>query len=257
MPTYDEIAELLAFGKPMGVTWPPRPPRPLPHKDAREYALERLRTFISLLVFRRTMETSRPAQGFRLKEPRIHIYQPDDVHDLTPPAMAFLPGRGFHEPLGLGPPLPIEGTIDKYGQGTVLVWQSDYTELFTIEVFSAKHAIRRAIVAGLKTVLRANETSLSTDLLLPEYFDQVARFWLNESTYLDNPEVVKNRRTAHLFVELVVPEVFLIDYVTLTSIIDLGGPDANEVYDGNVFLDFGETPVDPSILRSRCAEDDS
>lgn len=258
VPTNEEIANLLAFGVPMGTVWPPRPPRPLNDKDAREQALERLAEFISLLVFRRTMEPNVPPRGFQLPRDRIHVYQPDDLKDVEFPAIAFLPGRGMHVPQGLGPPLPMEDTQDVYGAGTVLVKQSDYVETFTIEVLSAKHAFRRAIVAGLKQALRSTDTTLSTDLSLPGYFDQVARFWLDESTYIDdNPEVVKNRRRAHLFVELTVPEVFLIDYVELRPIVDLGGADASEVYDGNLWLDFGETPFNSGTARSRCSGDSS
>lgn len=255
MATNAELAELLAFGVPFGTVWPARPPRPLLDKDAREHSLERLREFISLLVFRRTMAKNEAPKGFQIPKERIHVYQPDDPYDIELPAIAFVPGRGFHEEWGLGPPRPIEDTADVFAPGTVLVQQSDYVEIFTIEVLSAKHATRRAIVAGLKQALRATDTSLSTDLSLPSYFDQIARFWLDESTYIDEPESVKNRRRAQMFVELRVAEVFLVDYVTMTSIVDLGGSDASEVFDGNLWLDFGTTPVDTRIIRPECAGD--
>jgi hypothetical protein len=245
------VADLLAFGRPLGTVWPARPPRPLPDKDAREHSLEVLREFISRLVFRRTMEENVEPQGFQVPLDRIHIYQPDDPKEAGFPSIGFLPGRGFHESYGLGPPLPVENTVDVFGPGTVLVRQSDYVELFTIEILSAKHAVRRAIVAGLKTALRANDSSLSTDLKLANYFDQTARFWLDESTYMQEAAAVRNRRRAHLFVELRVAEVFLVDYVNMKLIVDLGGVEATEVYDGNLFLDFGET----SLVERRCSDD--
>lgn len=249
------LAELFAFSPPYGSVWPPRPSQPLPDKDAREYALERFALFISLLVFRRTMAPGQKARGFRIPRQRVHVYQPDDVEDVAFPAVAFIPGRGYHEEFGLGPAMPIEETADVYAPGTVLVRQSDYVETFTVEVLSAKHAIRRSVIAGLKQVLRSSEERLSTDLVLPDYYDQVAQFSMAESEYIEGPETVKNRRIGHLYVELRVPEVFLTNYVPLVPIVDLGGPDQDNVFDGNVWLDFGETRFGPEVLRPRCEGD--
>jgi hypothetical protein len=251
---WDAIAELFAFGRPIGEVWPRRPDRPLADKDAREHALEQLRKFISLLVFRRTMEPGAPARGFRVPIDQIHVYQPDDAKLIKLPAIGFLPARGHHEEFGLGPPQPIEETQDVYGPGTVLVYQSDYVELFTVEVFAAKHAIRRGVMAGLKDVLRACDSSAAIGLKLPGYYDRVARFWMPDSQYVQEPEIVKNRRRGQLFIELRVPEVRLVDYVTMRPVVDLGGADASEVYDGNVWLDFGETPVDSRIVRPECED---
>lgn len=203
----------LLTGIPFGKVYPPEPPPAgLPDKDAREHALERFADFISLLVFQRTGSIGGKPISFRVPRESVHIFQPDDVKDLTFPCIGILPGRGVHESYGLGPPVMLDDTVDLFGKGTVLVRQSDYTETIVVEVIGAKHAERRAIVAGLKEALRAVDDSYATRMILPDYFDQVAEFSLNDSQYIDDDHAVRNRRRAHLFVDLVVPEVFLVRY---------------------------------------------
>lgn len=203
---------------------------PLPDKDGRQLALERLKRFVSLLRFRRTARVGQPALGFRLPPESIHLYLPDDPKDANLPSVAFLPGAGLHDTQGLGPPVALEETADLYGPGTAVVRLGEYVEEFVIEVMAAKHAARRAIVAGLTTALRAQEESSALRLSLPDYFGAAASFALLGSSYLEEPAAVKNRRRAHLFVELRVPELAFVRIAKLRPEIQL------HVVDGNLGL---------------------
>lgn len=215
---------------------PRRPRPPLPDRDARDYALRRLREFLSVLNYRRTAAPGEEPIAFRIPKSNIHVYQPDDIVNLPLPGFAFVPGRGFHETYGLGPPAILESTRDVYGPGTALVRFSDYVETFTLECWAGKHAERRAMMAGVKTALRQNDGSYAIKLTLPEYFDQVAEFSLDESYYVDGDQVVRNRRRGHLFVGLRVVEVGLANFNELNPVLQGPGGVADvEVLDGNLY----------------------
>jgi len=227
----DERLQDLVRGRLLGDLWPSVPLRPLPDIGAREYALRRLRQYISLLVFRRTEGPGLAPQAFRIPADKINIYQPDDVKDPPDlPGIAMLPGTMDHEYWGLGSPRPDEETIDKYAPGTVVVWLSDYYETFLLDIWSAKHAMRRAITEGLKVGLRLQEDTMALNLTLPDYFDQIATFNLiGGPGYLEDAEVAKNRRHAQIPIEVWVPEVVLVDYRRLKIRLDFGGPGARYI----------------------------
>jgi hypothetical protein len=191
-----------------------QPPTTLPAKDAREHALVRLGDFIAALVFQRTGDHDGDATiPFQVPRETIHHYNPNDTTQLTPPAIGLVPGKGVEDMYALGPALVLEETRDVFGPNTVLVQYGEYVEDFMIEVFSAKHPERRAIVAGLKEMMRASENSSALWLTLPHYFDQVAVFELNGSEYVEDPDTIRNRRHAYLSVTLRVPQMSLINYV--------------------------------------------
>ena len=211
MPLPPEVQQILAnTTSPFGRVWPPRAEEPTPAVDARTHALRRFRQFLSLLRFNRTDQGSHVIP-FQVPIANILIEQPDDPKVLKFPSIAILPGVGQNEPVGLGPPKVIEETADVFGLGTALVLESEYSETLTVEVWASTRAERRALVAGISVALRAVEDSYSTRIKLPEYFDQVAEFWLDETRYIDDPDVVRGRRRAHLMVGLRVPEVYLIN----------------------------------------------
>lgn len=205
----------------VGVVYPPAPAVAMRDKDAREYALERLREYILALVFERTGEQEGQSESFRLSPDNVHTYQPDDVTELGFPALGFLPTRGVSEPYGLGPPVLQDETVDRYAPGTALLLLGDYTEELVLEVVATKQATRRAIVAGLKEALRVGEDTYALKLTLPAYFDQVAQFTLGDVEYLDDPGVVQNRRRAHVHVWLQVTEVALVNVRRLQSSVEV------------------------------------
>jgi len=246
----------LLVGVAAGTVWPPRPPPVLPDKDARDLALERLALYMSCLTFRRTMEKNAPPQKFRIPRERVHVYQPDDVHRLEFPAIGIVHGQGFHEYYGLGPPEFVPGSEGKAGPGTGLLRLSDYVERVTIEVMAHKHSFRRAIVAGLTAALRGSMTSSRIQLHVPGYYGIPASFSLEETMYLDEPDNVRNRRRAHLFVEMRINEVQPVTAVPMQPpIVDFGGgPNDDNIFDGNYYLDLNGTVFG---VRRPCPDEDS
>ena len=201
-----------AFGR---VRHPTASPAPgLQHRDARSHALSTLREFISLLNFSRAGDLPDGAPiRFRVPEERIHVYQPDDVQQtLGKPGIGFLPGRAVHEPYGLGPGEVLDDTADRFGDGLVLVRRSDHVETFPVEVVVDKAPVRDGIVAGLKEALQMDDRSGALRLVCRSYFDIVASFRLEQSENIDEADGTNNRRRAHLFVLLQIPEVALVRY---------------------------------------------
>lgn len=196
---------------PLGVVYPPRPAQPLPDFDARTHGLRRLREFLSVLDLRRTGIKGGQPITYRIPIANIHTEQPDNVEDLAFPGVGMLPGRGNHLTYGLGGPKLLDSTLDVYGVGTALACLSDYVEQFTLELWASQRAERRSMVAGITTALRSSERSYSIRLTLPGYFGQVVAFSLDDQQYVDDPDVIRGRRRAHLFVTMTIPEVVLVN----------------------------------------------
>jgi hypothetical protein len=234
--------EQMVAGTLVGTVEPVRPRPRLPAEEAREHALKALATFLSLVTFQRTNGAGQVTQGLRIPRDRIFTHQPDDPEEAQLPSIAFIPAEGIEEYYGLGPSEPIEGTEDEWGMGTVLYRACDYVETFTIEVYCAKHAIRVALRAGIQSVFRMLEESSALRLRLPDYYNQVASFSLEGGNLSDELEGVRNRRRGQLMVQLQVREVFLANYVQLSPIVELGGPDAEHVVDGNLVASLDVDP---------------
>lgn len=218
------------YNNQLNAVWPPLPAPPLPHKDARAYALERLREYICALVFYRTGAvdpTPGPPIPFQLPVASVHLAQPDDITNLDMPAIGVIPGRGVHETYGLGPPDIIEGSDGLAGPGTVLLRQSEYIETFILEVWGSKNAERRALMAGLKAAFRNSDGSYAIRMQLPAYYDIIATYSLNESQYIDGDEPVRNRRRGHLMIEMRVDEVMPTNVRPLTAIVETTVLDAS------------------------------
>lgn len=209
--------------QPIGLVFPPRSDAPaLPDKGAREIALRRFADFISRLPFMRTMKG--PPQPFCVPRDQIHINQPDSVvgadGGVKLPTIAFLTSQADETTDGfLGPSDIIDGTEDLFAPDSALFYLSEHTENLIIEVVSAKPATRRAIVEGLKQVLRSSDDSGALRLSLPDYFNQDATFSLLDSTYVEDQDAVRNRRKAHLTVLLTMSEVMLANAVTLQPLV--------------------------------------
>lgn len=203
------------FGSWFGQVYPERQSGPLPPATARDHALRRFREFFSLLVFSRKGTDPEHPISFSIPAERIFVEQPDDIPDQKAPALGMIPSRGIHNTYGLGPPDLLDDSFDVYGLGTALLLQGEYTESFQVEVWSSHPAERQALLAGVQGALRVSQRSQALTLTLPDYFDRVATFRLDESQNVDDPDVVRGRRRGQLMVELTVPEVLLVDVVTL------------------------------------------
>ncbi len=211
----------MVVGSVFGTVQPTPQERPLPDFDARSHALRRFADFLALCEFSRTGDEGGAPVRYRVPRANIFVEQPDDVSRLRFPSLAFIGQRGKHEPYGLGPAALLDDTRDVYGKGTALLDLGEYQEAFTIEVWSSHPAERRSLIAGLTTVLRLDEASQSVTLTLPGYYDRTACFWLNESHYNDDPDIIRGRRRGAVFAELRVQEVALVDAVTLRPIVDV------------------------------------
>lgn len=186
---------------------------PLPDRDARTVALERLRDFLLLTTFRRTVAPGQPSgQAFRLKEHQIHLEQPSDAGgEADLPSIAFLPlpGPGVHDTAGMGPMRLLDETFGLYGEDTAVVRFGEYVEPFTVEVVAAHTGHRRGLVAGLEAVFRLVAESQTLRLTLPRLFGSIANFELTGTRYFEDPLVAQNRRRAHLNVTMTVSDVWI------------------------------------------------
>lgn len=220
----EAVVEVFPVGSEFGVVETvigERAPVPLPAVDARTFALRELRKFISLLVFNRPGRKGGKLESFTIEPKNIHLEQPDHVKDMRFPAIAFIPGRGRYETFGLGPARLDESTYNVYAPGTALVQIAEYTEMLTLEAWATKIPERRAIIAGLETVLGSFDNSWSLTLRIPNYFNRTATFSLAERQNIDEPDNVRNRRRAHMFIELTVGIVRLVNVTDLTPYVAL------------------------------------
>ncbi len=211
------ISKALSFivGRWFGDVYPAKEPAPLPSADARDHALRRFREFLAALVFSR--KGDRPGEDIAFQVPieSIFVDQPDDPQRLTFPAISIVSARGDHDTYRLGPFDLQDDTLDVYGKGTALLDQGWYEETFTLEVWGNHPADRLALLAGIKAALRVSQRSYALILSLPSYYDQQAQFSLEASQSVDDPSVIQGRRRAQIYIELGVPEVLLVNAVTL------------------------------------------
>lgn len=188
-----------------GNVYPPRPPQPLPTTDPRTAALKVYADFLSTLEFRVPgMKNTNETIKFQVPRNRIYIEEPDNVDDgASLPRIVFSPGRGKYDYFNLGPARVLEDTVDVWAPGTALISPGDYVETFTLEVWAAKRAERRAIIAGIEATMLDEETSTTLRLILPRYYEFIAEFSLENRELVEEPvESVRNRRRAHLYIEL-------------------------------------------------------
>lgn len=196
----------------VGVGMPPgRPAVPSPAVDARTHAMRAFQRFLSTLRFFRAGNVGGDPTCFQVPEADIFIEMPDNVEDLRFPSLAFLPSRANYDSYGLGPAQMMEDTLDVYGPGTTLVQQAEYSETFAVEVWASKKAERRALLAGIETALMSFDDSWALRMRLPDYYDRTAVFALSQREVFDDPDVVRNRRRGHLYVELRVDVVRLVN----------------------------------------------
>jgi hypothetical protein len=188
-----------------------QPLQKLPTGDARSYALDAYADFLSDLVFELPGEDTTP---FRIPRDNIFTEQPPDPQQLVFPAIAFVPVRGRHDQFGLGPNMLVDSSFGVYAPNTALLPFGEYVETFTLEIWAPHGPVRTSILAGINAAMRRAERSQDLLLQLLDYFGVVARFAHDESEYIDDADVVRNRLRAHFYVQLIVPEVLLVDATT-------------------------------------------
>lgn len=215
MSVFDAFMKYLAGRSFFGRTTPCNKPRSLPAYDPRTHALHRFADFLAALEWSKTGNIDGPDIAYQIPREDIYTEQPDDPASLNFPSIAFLSARGLHDQYTLGPSQTIDETYEQFGRGTVLIHQGEYIETFMVEVWGSHIAERRSVLAGIEAVMRLNERSNALQLTLPDYFNRVASFSLIDSQYVDDPDVVRGRRRGQVAVELRVPEVLLVDAITM------------------------------------------
>lgn len=229
----------LIFGDPFGEIFPPKPNPEPPAIDGRTVALRLLREYIAAQNFWRSMGPNVPPKKFNIPEEHIHIEWPDNEEDLVTPSIAFAQkSDGVYEAYGLTCYVD-ERTADVFAPGTVVQWQSEYVETFTIEVRASKKAERRGIIAALETALTPTEQMYGLRFRMPDYFDQLVCFTLQSRKLNDDPNSAKDQRSASLEVLMRHNTVALVNYRPLTPMVGVN-TDVDETTGLPVVLDTDE-----------------
>ena len=177
-------------------------------------------------MFSRKGDAGGPSIAFTIPKERIFTEQPDDPQRLDFPALGMLPGLGSTDPGILGPLGEIDGTLDRYAPGTMLLDQGWYAETFTIECWSNHPAEREAVMGGIEAALRVSQRSSALVLTLPGYFDRLAQFSLENAQHVDDPSVIQGRRRGQIMVALGVQPVLLVHAVTMEPYVVVNAVDA-------------------------------
>ena len=193
---------------PLGAVYPGNRKR-FPEQDGREIALAALRKYLAAIPF---ADPEKASETLRIEEKDIHAEWAADGQEPALPAAGVVSAPADLDFEYLGGQIYLDDTLDKYGQGTALVFFGYHTEDLVIEVWCRDVPQRRAVVAGLKLAFWASDGRGSIDLVLDKYYDRSARFWLHKAWVPDEPEGLRGgRRRALLTVRLQVPEVLLVD----------------------------------------------
>jgi hypothetical protein len=144
-----------------------------------------------------------------------------------------LPGAGEYQPVGLTPYV-VESTRDEERKDCALQVMGEYFEAFTVECWADSMPLRRSLVAALEDAFVPSEAIYGLRFRMPDYHDQTVCFTLATSMRPDDPDAVRNRRWAHLglemrfeVVKLVPVEGFRPEVEVGTFEFGLGGPDSD------------------------------
>lgn len=221
MATFTEELRRLVMGDPFGSVFPPRPdPPPMP-KDGRTYALEVLRKYLAAQTYYRPGGKGERPISFRIPEDRIIIDVADYNADLLMPNMVFLAApKADYATLGLTAFLE-EGSFDKFQRGTVLQYQSEYTETFSLELWTSSKAELRGVLAVLEAALTPTEQMYGIRFRVPSYYDQLVCFTLNSREQFNDGDMAKNRRRVALSIEMRFNIVALVNAETFKPATDV------------------------------------
>lgn len=239
MPSLSQRLRDLIWGQPFGDVSPPRPDPIPPAFDAATAAKKVLKLYLSELTFYRAGDAGGGDPiAFRVPDAQIKIEPIDSVDDAQMPAITFVPGPGKSEALGLGAYIE-ETSKDVFAPGTVVQWQSEYSETFTIEIACATRAQRRAIVAGIVRAMSPTEFMYGIRFRMPDYFNQLVVFVVNQRTISrDFGSSMKRRHMAEIEVEMRLTEVSLQNYVAVQPRVDVDVKSPGSSFDPATELDL-------------------
>jgi hypothetical protein len=207
---------LVANQHPFGEVFPAKENPPPLAIDGRTAALRVLREYVCNQIFYREAAPGLPPIPFVVTPDRFHIEQPDNNQDMTFPSIAVRPGAdASFVAIGLGVYVE-EETRDLYSPGTVLQWQSEYTEKIRLEINTAYKSERRGMLAALETALSPTELMYGLRFKMPEYYDELVCFSLfRRGIDPDDASAAINRRSAWLELEMRFNVVALVNYLPL------------------------------------------
>ena len=198
-----------------GAAYPVRPaPQPL-SVDGRTIALQTLAQYIANITFYRPGDAvGGPPIPFSIPESSFFIEMPDDKQSMPFPAIAVVNDVANYDVIGLTSYVE-EDSLDVFGRGTVVQWQSEYVENIQLEVWCNMKAERRAILGGIETAMSPTEQQSGMRFHMPTYFNQLVCFTLNNRKVIDEPDSLRKRRRATLGIEMRFNIVRLINAVTM------------------------------------------
>jgi hypothetical protein len=201
---------------PWGEVWPPKPNPSFLAVDGRTVALNILADYIASLTFFLPGAVGNPPTPFVIPRANVYIEWPDYTEEMPFPSVAVVHSRADYNVIGLVSYVE-EDTRDVFAPGTVVQWQSEYTETINLEVWTAKKAQRRSILAGLETAITPTEQMSGLRFKMPDYYNELVCFTLNRREVMDEPDAARNRRRAQLEIEMRFNVVALVNYLPLQT----------------------------------------
>jgi hypothetical protein len=220
-----EVRDVL-WGNPFGEVYPRRPTPIPPVYDGRTAALRILRKYISELTFYRpggkdVIGNQKDPIAFSIAERDIHVERPDDEEEMRLPALALLAKtNGDYEAIGMTSVVE-EDSFEKYAPGTVLIWMSEYSENFDIEIWAETKQQRRAITLGLEQALSPIEQMAGIRFLMPDYYEQLVCFELQTREVIEDDTDLLVRRKAKMEVQMRFNVVALVPVNLLEPAVDV------------------------------------
>ena len=191
----------LIKGRLYGLIYPAKAaPAPL-SVDGRTVALETLAQYIAALTFYRPGAEGQPPIPFNIPTTSFFIEQPDAKTSMPFPSISVVHDTANYDVIGLVSYVE-EDSLDVYGKGTVVQWMSEYIEDIQLEIWVNTKAERRAILGGIETSMSPTEQQSGVRFHMPDYYDQLVCFELNNRKLVDNPESAKGRRSATLGIKM-------------------------------------------------------
>jgi hypothetical protein len=172
-------------------------------KDGRTCALEALGRYLTENVYRRLGDAvdpspvpgQAPAKAFSLPAANFYTDEPDPEQDMLFPSIAVAGGDAEKSKwLGGGEPDP--ESRDVWAPGTVLVPLWRHEEDLQLKVYGSQLASLRGLMGGVEQLLQPSNGVGSVRLVLPDYYNEVCRFFLVGTDWTPQLDAVRNRRYA-------------------------------------------------------------
>ena len=204
----------LIKGRIYGLVYPVRAqPAPL-SVDGRTIALRTLAQYIAALTFYRPGAPGCQPIPFTIPVEHFFIEQPDTKQSMPFPSISVVHDTAKYDVIGLVSYVE-EDSFGIYGAGTVVQWMSEYIEDIQLEVWCNTKAERRAILGGIETSMSPTEQQSGVRFHMPDYFDQLVCFELNDRKLIDGPDAARGRRSATLGIKMRFNIVKLINATTM------------------------------------------